>query len=287
MTPKDLKKRTEMLKMAHPLLRAKLAAVQNVRDAQKQAMMQTDPKYVFSTPVKTASTVEMNGEHPMASKYIDRQLQMQQNNYERLKSQYDKELALLKQEESKMKGGVAGGGSPHALEHNMRNLPKGLAPGNVGDINRVMWPFWFTTTNITLAPNTSVQGNITITQEAAFIFTHYTKAVFLEKTGQPGEFLFVDPDQADSSGKSNGLTFDMRDSQSSRSFMNVGLDLNQIGYWKYPTWLPTPQLFLPNSNIEFNFQNNTNDRTYKPFITMHGLRVRIEHAKDILSTISG
>jgi hypothetical protein len=249
-------------------------------------------KLILDRPEPTASTIQFSGGNPMQTKhpfnYLLKQKTILNNQLNQLQSQMNKEHALLKQAESKMRGNLVPTEGPVSMAHNLaQGLNEKMMPGNLGDINRVVWPFWFTTTKATLAPNTAVQGNITVTQEAAMIMTSYTKAVFLEEDGSPGQYQYIDPNQPDASGKSNGLTFVWRDSQSSRSFMNKAIDINQIGHWKYPTILPTPQLFLPNSNIEFTYQNNTNDRTYRPFITIFGLRVRIEHAKDILSTING
>jgi hypothetical protein len=224
--------------------------------------------------------------HPL--KYLSQQNVMLKNQLKSLEAQMNKEAKLLKNAQSMRNNGITGGGSPQSVMSDLSSgLPANLRPGNLGDINKVVWPFWFTTTDAVVNPNQAVQGNITITQEAAFIWLSYTKAVFLEETGGPGQYQYIDPNQADGAGKSNGLSVLFRDSQSSRQFMNKPIDINQVGYAKFPTVLPTPQLLLPNSNIEFTYQNNTDDLVYRPFITLFGLRVRIEDAQNILSTITG
>jgi len=172
-----------------------------------------------------------------------------------------------------------------SLEDNLMKGQNPLAPGNVGDINRIIWPFWFTTTELELQPNESQDANFTVTQEAAFVWTSYTKAVFVEV--QNGDFRHVDPEEPGSGAKANNLSFVIQDSQSQRAFQNIGMDLNQLGWWQKPSVLPTPVLFLPNSNIDVTFQNNDANDVYKPFITFFGYRLRIDHAKDILSTIYG
>lgn len=294
---KSLQDRIKAMQNQNPILKAKLDAVKTI-NAQKIKQIQSQtPTYFVPQQEPTASTIHKpnnnslgangmnNYSHPF--KYLVQQKQMLQNQLKNLSKQMDNEHHLLKNAEAKMKGGLVPNEGPMTMQHNLAQaLNKDLMPGNLGDINRVVWPFWFTTTEVVLEPNTSAQGNITITQEAAFIWLSYTKAVFLEDVGNAGNFEFIDPAQPDAAGKSNNLTFSLRDSQSSRTFMNKAIDINQIGFYKYPTVLPTPQLMLPNSNTEFTFQNNDSTNVYKPFITMFGLRVRIDHAKDVLDTIS-
>lgn len=271
---------------------AKIEAESAINQAEYLELTARKPRQVWDQAPPTASTVDLSGsknmnksDHPMS--YLLRQKQMLQNTYQKLSQAMDKEAALLKQQTYRESGNIVPGGAPQTLKHNFEaGLVPSLLPGNLGDINKVIWPFWFTTTKTTLAPNTAAQGNITITQEAAFIWLAYSKTVLLEETGSPGQYQYVDPDEAGAAAKSNNLTFLIRDSQSSRQFMNKAIDINQVGHWKYPTVLPTPQLLLPNSNIEVTYQNNDNDVTYRPFITFFGLRVRIEDAKNILSTIS-
>lgn len=219
--------------------------------------------------------------------YVQKQVSMLNNTLKQLTQQMNHEYEVLKSLEAKANGQIPNTG-PQSLMYNLANsLNEKLRPGNVGDINKIVWPFWLTTTDSIINPNSTKQGNITVTQEAAFIWISYQKVVMLEDPFDSQEYQYVDPDQPGASGKSNGITFSMRDSQSSRTFMNTPLEMDLIGHWKYPSVLATPQLMLPNSNMEFNYNNNTTDTRYRPFITLYGLRVRIEDAKNILSLISG
>ena len=114
------------------------------------------------------------------------------------------------------------------------------------------------------------------------------KTVFVEKAPVGSNtWEFIDPAQPDSAGKSTGLSYSLRDSQSSREFHNIPMPLDMIGTWEDPTPVYNPVMFLPNSNIEWNFQNNNADLTYKVFVTMFGYRLRIEGAREILSTVIG
>jgi hypothetical protein len=163
-------------------------------------------------------------------------------------------------------------------------IPNGLIPGNVGAINRIIWPFWFTFSAPELPPNVTSQGFTTITQEAAFVWMAYTKSVF---TVNAGVYTYVDPEQAGANGSTYGLKFSVRDSQSTRVFHNTPLDMDMIGSPQYPSVLPTPMMFLPNSNIEITYANENATTTYVPFITFFGYRIRIDNAQDLLSTVVG
>jgi hypothetical protein len=164
-------------------------------------------------------------------------------------------------------------------------LPATLRPGNVGSINRVIWPFFFTFSAPELSPNSSSQGFTTITQEAAFVWMSYTKAVYKKTVGPV--YTYVDPDDYSAAGQVDGLKFTLRDAQSTRVFHNTPLEIDSIGNPQFPSVLPTPILFLPNSTIEITYQNDNAADTYVPFITMFGYRVRIEDAQKILSTVVG
>jgi hypothetical protein len=166
-----------------------------------------------------------------------------------------------------------------------RALPASLRPGNVGSINRVIWPFWFTFSAPELTPNSSSQGFVTITQEAAFVLMSYSKSVY-KKTAGP-TYTYVDPNDYTAAGQTDGLKFTLKDAQSTRTFHNAPLELDAVGLPEFPSVLPTPILFLPNSTIEITYQNDNASDTYVPYVTFFGYRVRIEDAQRILSTVVG
>lgn len=228
----------------------------------------------------------MKMSHPM-KQYLTKNLQDVKSRLAQAEAELEREAKLLKNAEMRAKGGLVGNDGAKTLQYNMQQgLNAPFLPGNVGDINRVIWPFWFTTSKVTLAPNQSINANFTVTQEAGFVMMSYTRAIFME-AAQAGNFVLIDPDQPNGSGKANDLSFTIRDSQSSRIFNNIPQNANQVGYWKKPTILPTPQLFLPNSNIQISWQNNSQTNTYRPFLSFFGYRLRIDHAKDILGTVVG
>ena len=166
------------------------------------------------------------------------------------------------------------------------SLPQQLKAGNIGAINRVIWPFWFTFSAPELAPQTSSQGFFTVTQEAAFVWMAMTRAVY-KKTVGPTEYTYVDPNNYTDAGQTHGLKWSFRDAQSSRVFSNLPVEMDNFGSPEYPMILPTPILFLPNSTVEVTYQNDNTSDTYVPFITMFGYRVRVEDAKNLLGTVVG
>ena len=59
-----------------------------------------------------------------------------------------------------------------------------LQAGNLDDVNKIIWPFIFTSqigddnVNASIPPNTTESGFISITQEASFVATKMYKIVF-------------------------------------------------------------------------------------------------------------
>ncbi len=198
----------------------------------------------------------------------------------------DSKESQLNQMQQNLTSGVvpttADGG--RGLEANMRNnLPWQLQPGNLGDINSVIWPFQFVTQNIESAPNTNVRTGFQVTQEAAFVWMSFVKVVYAVDGG--GNMTYIDPDQPGNAGQAYDLAFTVRDSQSQRSYENLPTDINTVGHPRWPTKYPRPMLLLPNSNTEISFQNSNDVNTYVAFIVPFGYRIRIQDAQNILSLI--
>lgn len=165
-------------------------------------------------------------------------------------------------------------------------LPFFMTPGNVGDVNSVLWPFYFTTERVIVPPASQINAGFSVTQEAAFVMIAFTKAVFLREEEPALNYTYLDPDAPAYGGKAQGLSFTFRDSQSTREFVSTTLDLDHVGNPRFPTYLPAPMLMLPNSNLQitWNSQNNE-DQTFVPFLTFFGYRIRIEDAKQIYSLV--
>jgi len=221
----------------------------------------------------------------MTQDQINKLLKLQQQVSSR-EAYLDAKAKALNAQERRLANGMLPNMGANDLEANLRNNPNlssGMVPGNVGAINRVIWPFYFTTAFITLAPNTTINTGFTVTQEAAFIWMSYTKSVY-ELTGGT-DYTYVDPDQPGAAGIAPGLSFTIHDSQSGRDFDNFPINLDGVGNPRWPTMFPKPTMFLPNSNIQISFNNSDVAKTYVPFITAFGYRIRIDDAQNILSLV--
>jgi hypothetical protein len=197
---------------------------------------------------------------------------------------YEQELERNRKMDEKLNSRI--NGSPENLNNNFRNaLPPDMLPGNIGDINNVFWPFYFTFSAPELPPNSGSIGSFTVTQEASFILMDIKKVVFLKAGGIYTAIDALSPDAALSSA--NDLSVILRDAQSTRTFMQLPLAIDEIGCAEFPTKLKKAQMFLPNSTIECIYQNSSTVNTYVPFISVFGYRLRVENSSSILSLITG
>lgn len=176
---------------------------------------------------------------------------------------------------------------PQAIVNVKNVLPPKLRPGNVGFISDVVWGYGFTAGGTLLEPGRAIDSIVSVTQEAAFIMTKITQTVYVRE-GTPGAYTYNmidynDPNYAVSGAY--GLRFTMTDAQSGRSFMTQPEAVDNMGIGRYPYRLPTPLFFLPNSTIVFRLQNDSLDMTYYPFLTLWGVRIRLDEAGSILSTL--
>lgn len=200
-----------------------------------------------------------------------------------LQKQYnDKRTAELDRLENTLRQGLVPNKSTQDLERNIsRNMMNAFVPGNVGDINKVLWPFWFSTDLTLLEPGQNVPLRFSVTQEAGFAYMSLTKTVF-DFDDVTNELTYVDPDEP-VIGESPGLSYILRDPQSGREFHNIPQSLDMVGNPRWPAALPVPYFYLPNSNVEFSVINSHPTNIYYVQITLFGYRVRVEDARQILS----
>jgi hypothetical protein len=159
---------------------------------------------------------------------------------------------------------------------------QGFAPGNIGDINRVVWPFFFTFTNQDVNPGQSVIRSFTVTQEACFIWRMSSKAVFKLVAGS---YVYINPRKEE---LAPGLKFALRDAQSTRELQGrFAQPMDTMGFGNFPDLLPSSQLMLPNATMQVTFTNEHPTEVYRPFVTFIGYRLRIEDSQNILSTVTG
>lgn len=173
-----------------------------------------------------------------------------------------------------------------ALENKFesRNL-KNFKPGNVGDINQVIWPFFFTFTSQDVSPGQSVFDSFSVTQEAGFLWRYTIRAVF-KKVGS--NYEYIDPYIADESlNSANGLSIVIRDAQSTREFHGRTPEpIDNIGVPNFPSINSSTVFLLPNQTMQIQYSNNHPTNIYRPFICFVGYRVRIGDLQKVLSTVS-
>lgn len=206
-----------------------------------------------------------------------------------IKNIVDSKANTLAAKESQIRQLQAPMNNARDLERNLqRNVGPMLAPGNVGDINKIIWPFYFTTDlpAESLAQNEVFQTGFSVTQEAAFVMMSITKTVYLEN--DPNEFIYADPnDSTVAANSAPGLQFTLRDGSSSRQFYNMPMDISHYGNPRFPTKLPRPIMFLPNQNVQIAFTNTHESNLYLPSITVFGYRMRVDDAQNFLSLVYG
>lgn len=216
-----------------------------------------------------------------------RELEEQKRKYENIKNIVDSKERNLKQLESQLRQDQLMTDDARDLERNLFASLGPMAPGNVGEINRVIWPFWFSTemNGEGISQNESLQTQFSVTLEASFIVMAIAKTVY-QTNVTPWNYL--DPNADGLLGRAPGLTFTLRDSSSSRQFFGKEpIALGHIGNPRFPTMLPRPMLLLPNQMMEIQFQNSHPQNDYLPVLTFFGYRLRLENAQQILSTVSG
>lgn len=195
--------------------------------------------------------------------------------------------ADIQNRESMLRQNQAPNNSAQNLQYNMRNaLGPLLTPGNINDVNAVIWPFYFTTDipNSSVGPNETFQTGFSVTQEAAFVFMSFTKTIYLAE-GDPESWTYLDPDTQEPSAP--GLSFTLRDGSSSRQLFNSPMAMDNYGNPRFPTKFPRPVMLLPNQVMQIQFINAHATNKYVPFITAFGYRIRIDEAQKILSLVYG
>jgi len=167
-----------------------------------------------------------------------------------------------------------------------RGIQAAFAPGNIGDINNVVWPFFFTFQGVDIAPGQSLIQSFSVTQEAGFLWRSASAQVFRKVAGN---YEYIDPYLADESlNAPNGLVFGYQDAQSTRQFNGRALqDISTLGSANFPTIWPSTVFLLPNQTMQLTLSNNNATETYRAWVTVSGYRIRVQDAQKVLSTVSG
>jgi len=184
------------------------------------------------------------------------------------------------------------GGAVSLTEKFQTGILSGFQPGNIGDINRAIWPFAFQFSASNILPGQSVVSSFSVTQEAGFLIRQISHSTF-RLVG--GVYTYIDPFYFDESSNSpNGLVFTLEDAQSSRNFNGrTPKDISVLGNANFPSIYPSTLYMLPNQTMLLNLSNTTNqpnintNETFRTFVTVWGYRIRTEEAAKILSTVTG
>lgn len=221
---------------------------------------------------------------------LEAQVLQLQNDAQKIYDYVQQKAELLQAREEQMRKGLLHPDRVQALERKVRGtLPSWLSPGNVGDLNQVIWPFMFVTENLSpIAPEQSLRTQFSNSQEASFVCTHFTKAVY-RYDSVTGETVYVDPNDSSTpgAGLATNLQFSIRDGISSREFFDSAANLDEYGNPLWPTRFPAPQFIIPRGTYEIIFNNNDPTLYYIPVITFFGYKMRVENADAMLSTVSG
>lgn len=186
-----------------------------------------------------------------------------------------------------MPAGQPGNGARGLAQKFEHGIQAGFQPGNIGDINKAIWPFYFQFNTQDIAPGKSFVAQFSVTQEAGFLMRQVVQSTF-RLVGSAYEY--IDPSYFDEGVNSpNGLTFTMEDAQSTRNFNGpIPEDVSLLGNANFPRIWPSTSFLLPNQTMLMNLSNNvTSTDTFRCFITVMGYRIRIPDAQKILSTVKG
>lgn len=155
-----------------------------------------------------------------------------------------------------------------------------LMPGNVGGMNTVVWPFWFSLDfdfgdNPTIqAPGTQQRQSFQVSQEAAFLLMAVGRVA----------------NSYDTAGELGPWQVTFTDRQSSRQFNDSAIPIQMIGKRSLPSVLPTPLLLMPNAFFDVTMNTwQTSPQTLtgssKHSFTFFGYRVRIQDAQAVMNSI--
>lgn len=159
-------------------------------------------------------------------------------------------------------------------------IPRYLEPRNIGQIDSVMWDFFFPLTvdfgtDPTYDETSRRTATVQVSQESAFLLVGISRSY--QNNGDAG---FGAP-----------LQVTIRDNQSSRQFNDTPIPLQNIGLKGQPTKLDTPLLLQPNSRISLEVsswldgdQLVTTGSGVHEFV-LYGMRVRDVNNLKVLSSI--
>lgn len=164
----------------------------------------------------------------------------------------------------------------------IHHLPTELVPLNIGGIEKAAWNMWypntFSFTGLTeLNDNLKQSQFFQVTPEAAFIMTHIEYSFPLGKTP---------------ANESAPWALEFFDRQSTRQLQSNPIPVQIFGKQGWPSQLTTPYLLMPNAQFEVKLSciqtlpfTLAAPEDMQLQVTFSGIRIRVEDAAEILSTI--
>lgn len=150
-----------------------------------------------------------------------------------------------------------------------------LPPGDITRVNDTVWPFVFGTGRVNVNAGATVPSTISINQDGAFVIVEYVKTVYAITTG-PLNINYLDPEMPNQAGLADGLTFQFRDAQSQRQFMDKPMSINHVGNPLYPTRFVRPMILNPNAIFEIDITNSSTNN-YVVMFGFNGYRLRLDN----------
>lgn len=167
------------------------------------------------------------------------------------------------------------------LLEQINGLPSNMQPSNVGDIDKVTWPFWFSLvfdfgTNPTYGQGTKISQSFQVSNEAAFLLTSIGRKSW----------------DSTNAGDLAPLQIELRDRQSSRLFNDKPIPIQNIGKKFLLSSFSAPMLLAPNAFFEVIMTSwLTADQACvgqgKHEIFFYGSRIRADDMKKTYAAIFG
>jgi len=164
-------------------------------------------------------------------------------------------------------------------EELIKKLPSYLVPSNIGDYNKVAWPFFqFVSfdfgTDPTYGPSTRQTSGFRVTQEAALVLQGIYRKAYTY----------------DAAGELSALQIRLIDRQSTRQFNDLPIRIQNIGKNSRPTIFPTPMLIMPSAIFDVEvtswlLADEAVTGSGRHDFGFFGYRVRVEDFDKVLSTI--
>jgi hypothetical protein len=166
------------------------------------------------------------------------------------------------------------------LEQELRSkLPNYMLPGNVGPVEKVTWPFWYTVeldmgVNPTYGPNTKVTNQFQVSQEAAFMVMAIYRKNYVYSTA----------------GDLSPVQIELKDTQSARVLNDAPIPLQMFGKKSKPTILPSPYMLMPAAFFTLTATSwlpapQATVGNGKIQFTFFGYRIRTQNPGQVLSTV--